>query len=62
MSGTSFATPYLSVLLAVQIEAGAPKSPGQLRDILSKRATDLGSPGHDDVFGWGVLNLWPNCR
>lgn len=62
MSGTSFATPYLAVLLAVQIEAGAPKSASQLSDILSRQATDLGAPGRDDVFGWGLVNLWPRCQ
>jgi subtilisin family serine protease len=62
MSGTSFATPYLAVLLAVQIEAGSPKSPGQLSEILSRQATDLGAPGRDDVFGWGLVNLWPRCQ
>ena len=61
MSGTSFATPYIAVLLAVQIEAGAPKSAGQLSDTLRRQATDLGAPGRDDVFGWGLVNLWPRC-
>jgi len=62
MSGTSFATPYLVVLLAVQIEAGAPKSPARLAEMLSRQAIDLGEPGRDDVFGWGLVNLWPSCR
>jgi len=62
MSGTSFATPYITVLLAAQIEAGAPKSAGRLSDILSRQATDLGPPGRDDVFGWGLVNLWPRCQ
>lgn len=62
MSGTSFATPYLAVLLAVQIEAGAPRSAAQLGAMLSKQATDLGAPGRDEVFGWGLVNLWPHCR
>lgn len=62
MSGTSFATPYIAVLLAVQIEAGAPKSVSRLSDILSRQATDLGPPGRDDVFGWGLVNLWPRCQ
>jgi subtilisin family serine protease len=61
MSGTSFATPYITVLLAVQIEAGAPRSPTALRDLLGPHAIDLGQPGKDDVFGWGLVNLWPRC-
>lgn len=61
MSGTSFATPYITVLLAVQVEAGAPRSPTALRDLLGPRAVDLGKPGKDEVFGWGLVNLWPRC-
>lgn len=61
MSGTSFATPYITVLLAVQVEAGAPRSPTALRDLLGPRAVDLGEPGKDNVFGWGLVNLWPRC-
>lgn len=61
MSGTSFATPYITVLLAAQIEAGAPKVASRLSEMLSRRATDLGDPGRDDVFGWGLVHLWPRC-
>lgn len=61
MSGTSFATPYITVLLAVQVEAGAPRSPAALKEMLGPRALDLGAPGKDEVFGWGLVNLWPRC-
>jgi len=61
MSGTSFAVPYVSVLLAMFIEAGAPKSPDTLRELLSRQVIDLGDPGKDDVFGWGIIKLQPKC-
>lgn len=62
MSGTSFATPYITVLLAMSIEAGAPTSPTALREMLSGRVLDLGNPGRDDVFGHGVVKLRPKCQ
>ncbi len=62
MSGTSFATPFLTVLLAIQVESGAPKDPEALREILARHAIDLGDPGRDNVFGWGEVKLYPDCR
>ncbi len=62
MTGTSFATPYLTVLLAMHIEAGAPKRSGTLRALLAQRAVDLGDPGKDPVFGYGIVGLRPKCQ
>ena len=62
MTGTSFATPYLAVLLAMHIEAGAPKQPGTLRSLLAQRVVDLGDPGKDTVFGYGIVGLRPKCQ
>lgn len=62
MSGTSFATPYLTVLIAMYLEAGAPRSPTTLRELLSKQTEDLGTPGKDDVYGWGFVKLRPKCQ
>lgn len=59
-SGTSFATPYVSVLVALQAVAGR-KSPGTLRKILRRGAMDLGAPGKDPTFGWGMINMQPAC-
>ena len=61
MSGTSFATPYITVLLAMQIEGGAPRSAERLRKMMAGRVQDLGDPGRDDIFGWGVVKLRPKC-
>lgn len=61
MSGTSFATPYITVLLAMQVEGGAPKSPAALREMMAEQVLDLGDPGRDDIFGWGIVKLRPKC-
>jgi len=60
-SGTSFASPYVSVLTALAIASGARNRPDALRDLLRASAIDLGDPGRDDVFGWGLIGLERQC-
>ena len=60
-SGTSFATPYVSALLGLEIAKGASKSPGELRNILRGSVGDLGKPGKDTTYGWGFVEKQPNC-
>ena len=60
-SGTSFASPFISVLLALQLERGAAKKSSVLRDFLRGHALDLGRKGQDEVFGYGFVNLQPKC-
>lgn len=57
MSGTSMATPHVSGALAVLIQAFPYLSAEQIRMVMFTTATDIGAPGVDDVFGWGLLNL-----
>ena len=49
MDGTSVAAAYASALLAVA------KSHGTSLNSLQKNASDLGVPGHDKVFGFGLI-------
>ncbi len=60
-SGTSFATPYIAVLMALEIVRSPGRSPYTLRRFLRKYAVDLGAPGRDDVFGWGFVDMQPDC-
>jgi subtilisin family serine protease len=60
-SGTSFATPYVTALLGLEIAKGASKNPAELRNILRGSVADLGKPGKDNVFGWGFVEKQPNC-
>lgn len=52
-SGTSMATPVVSAFLACALLDHDPESAIQA---LRKRAVDLGEPGHDPVFGHGLLH------
>ncbi|MGE5721472.1 MAG: S8 family peptidase [Sphingomonadales bacterium] len=59
MSGTSMATPIVAGAAAL-LEARWPtlkSSPETVAQILFTTATDLGAPGVDPVYGWGLLNV-----
>lgn len=57
-SGTSFATPFVSAAAAInQMQAGGD---GRVSiDALQNLATDLGAPGRDPIFGWGLVQFPP---
>lgn len=54
-SGTSYAAPFITAILAMHKAAGTP-----LKDIISS-AIDLGKPGKDELFGYGFLQLKNGC-
>ena len=58
-SGTSFAVPLVTAAAALERSAGVPAS--QVRQALARRARDLGAPGRDPVFGWGLVRLRAPC-
>ena len=62
LSGTSFAVPYVSALVAMAVEHGMANTPDDLREFLSGSALDLGVPGKDDVYGWGFVQIQPKCQ
>jgi subtilisin family serine protease len=61
-SGTSFATPFLTALIALEVANGAGRDPLRLKGIFTKATEDLGSPGKDKVFGYGFIEKQPHCR
>lgn len=57
LDGTSMAAPLVSGA-AAQIWAALPGlSNVALRQLLQETATDVGAPGRDDAFGWGLVNV-----
>jgi len=66
-SGSSFATPFVTVLLAMWVVDQREKEPAaepgyqRLESYLANAAQDLGAPGRDPVFGWGQLQA-PACK
>ncbi len=55
--GTSFAAPLVSGALAVTWSAFPYMSNDQVRQLVLGGAKDLGAPGVDPVFGWGLLDV-----
>lgn len=59
VSGTSFAAPLVSAVIARRLDAGTANLDAVLA-ALREEARDLGEPGRDAVYGWGELVI-PNA-
>ena len=55
VSGTSFSAPFVSALMSRQIGGNSRLSPDILALILRDTVIDLGAPGQDNTFGWGLI-------
>jgi hypothetical protein len=57
LSGTSMSAAYVSGAAALLFSAQPTITSAQVRDILLRTATDLGTAGRDTTFGVGLINL-----
>ena len=57
LNGTSMSAAYISGAAALLFSAQPTISSAQVRDILLRTATDLGTAGRDTTFGVGLVNL-----
>jgi serine protease len=58
-AGTSMAAPHVSATAALVISSGvlgANPSPERIAEQLTSTARDLGAPGEDRLYGWGLVN------
>src|SRR4029077_8404925 len=53
--GTSFASPIVAGLLALELHTPAPSGAPQAVGGRARRALDLGAPGLDPVYGYGLV-------
>jgi serine protease len=53
--GTSMATPHVSALAALLASRGVTR-PDKIREALQLTARDLGPPGWDSEYGWGLID------
>ena len=60
-SGTSFAVPFITSLVALLVHGGNPRDPNVLRAKLRGYVQDLGRPGKDNDFGFGMVRVRPSC-
>ncbi len=56
LSGTSMATPHVSGVAALVWAINPDLTNVEMRKILQDTATDLGDPGKDDKYGYGLVN------
>ncbi len=54
-SGTSMASPHVAGVAALMINAGI-SGPDAIRDALQETAIDLGTPGRDWLYGYGLVD------
>jgi subtilisin family serine protease len=56
--GTSFASPIVAGLLALDLQSPDKAAAEEAVAALARRAVDLGTPGLDPVYGYGLV---PSC-
>jgi hypothetical protein len=53
-SGTSFAAPHVTGILGLATALQPSLADNEFQSVLRATARDVGTPGRDDTFGWGV--------
>lgn len=61
-TGTSFAAPFVTAAVSVLIAGEPDMSPSTLEARIRQFTDDIGKPGKDPVFGWGLLNASRLCE
>lgn len=60
MTGTSMAAPFVTGILAQYKQQYPSKTNVELRNMLAAHAVDLGAPGRDNLYGYGLAQAIPN--
>ncbi|MBA1154546.1 S8 family serine peptidase [Microvirga mediterraneensis] len=60
-SGTSYAVPFVTAAAAILSASSDPLSATDLRATLESRTLDLGAPGRDKTYGYGLLQAANLC-
>jgi subtilisin family serine protease len=62
VTGTSFAAPMIAARFAMLMLEPIPEAAAEASAELAREAVDLGEPGRDPVFGYGLLECPPGSR
>ncbi|QOR66382.1 S8 family peptidase [Cytobacillus suaedae] len=57
LSGTSMSTAYATGVLALIMETNPDASASKLRTILQETSKDIGPPGKDSLYGYGIVQI-----
>lgn len=57
-SGTSMASPHVNGVAALIFEACPDLSIEEVKEIIYQTAYDLGDPGEDNAYGWGMIDAY----
>ncbi|MFO1056407.1 MAG: S8 family serine peptidase [Dongiaceae bacterium] len=60
-TGSSFAAPFVTAAVGAALLDGVPEDRRRIEARLAADAVDLGAPGRDPVFGWGLIRARPSC-
>jgi minor extracellular protease Epr len=60
-TGTSFAAPFITALIALDAAKGQSIEEKAVIGRYGAKAIDLGPPGRDKIFGFGLVNATPAC-
>jgi len=61
LSGTSYAVPFVTAAIATAQSAARNRKQVSWAALLHSAARDLGKPGKDSVFGWGLIQAGQIC-
>jgi subtilisin family serine protease len=57
MSGTSMAAPFVAGAVAILRQYNPDATVDEIKQALLESASDLGPPGEDNSYGWGLINI-----
>ena len=57
-SGTSMASPHINGVVALMRQANQNLSVEEIKEIIYQTAYDLGDPGEDNDYGWGMIDAY----
>lgn len=60
--GTSMASPHVAGVAALILSVEPTLSPDEVESVLGSTAKDLGAPGKDTTFGWGLVDAYEAVR
>ncbi len=61
-SGTSFAAPYVTAIVAAEHALNPRQSNGLIVEGIRRSTKDIGYAGRDNKFGWGLVRAPASCR